>query len=69
MGSGESEVLSLALARPGAKAVVDDLTARKCAYALGIPVMGGLGVVVLAKRQGMIPRASSVFHDLIQSGL
>jgi predicted nucleic acid-binding protein len=37
LGRGETEVLSLAAERAGAKAVIDDAAARRCADALGLP--------------------------------
>lgn len=40
LGPGESAVIATALATPGAHAVIDDLSARKCALALGLGVMG-----------------------------
>lgn len=44
LGPGESAVLSWCFARPGVGAIVDDLAARRCADALGIPVRGTLGL-------------------------
>lgn len=69
LGPGEESVLALAQAATGAVAVIDDLAARKCAVALGIPVRGTLGIVLLAKRRGIIPAARSVMEDLLRGGL
>jgi len=69
LGAGETAVLSLALERPGTDAVVDDAAARKAAATLGIPAIGTLGVVVLARGLGLILAASPVVDDLRRSGL
>ena len=68
LGPGESAVLSLARQRR-ARAVVDDGEARAAAAVLGIPVIGTLGVVVLARAEGKIPSATSVLHALRDAGL
>jgi predicted nucleic acid-binding protein len=58
LGPGESAVLSWCHARPGVEAIVDDLAARRCADALGLPVRGTLGLVLLAKRHNRLAAAS-----------
>ena len=50
-------------------AVIDDLAARKCAASLGIPVIGTLGIVLRARRQGIIPAARPVVEDLLRGGM
>ncbi|HBL29740.1 MAG TPA: DUF3368 domain-containing protein, partial [Acidobacteria bacterium] len=57
LGAGESAVLAFCLSATGYRAVLDDLRGRRCARALGVPLFGTLGVVVEARRQGLIPRA------------
>ena len=69
LGAGETEVLSVALEKPGWMAVIDDATARACAGSIGVPVIGTLGVVLRAKRQGLIASAGKIIRDLRQSGL
>ena len=69
LGSGESAVLAEALGLPGCRAVIDDLTGRKCAASLGIPVIGTLGIVLRARRQGKIPAARTVVEDLLRGGM
>ena len=69
LGAGETEVLSFALEKPGWTAVVDDAAARACARSVGVPVIGTLGVVLRAKRQGLVPSATEVLRELRQSGL
>ena len=69
LGEGESSVLAWAHAHPGTEAIVDDLAARRCAAALGIPVRGTLGLVLTAKRRGVIPMARPVVEQLRQAGM
>jgi predicted nucleic acid-binding protein len=49
--------------------VVDDLAARRCAQALGIPVRGTLGLVLLGKRRGRLAAARPVLESLRRAGM
>lgn len=69
LGPGESSVLALAHANPGVEAIIDDLNGRKCASFLKIPVRGTLGIVLVAKKRGLIPHARPVIEKLISVGL
>jgi predicted nucleic acid-binding protein len=69
LGAGESEVLTWARQNPGYEAILDDRAARSCALALGILVRGTLGVILLAKREGLIDRVQPVFQQLRDSGM
>lgn len=69
LGKGESAVLVWALSHPGALAVLDDQRARSHALSLQIPVIGTLGVVIRAKRLGMIPLARPVVESLVAKGM
>ena len=68
LGRGESEVLSWARQHPGFCAIVDDMAARNCAEALGIPARGTLGIVILAKKRGLLAQAKPVFDALLGAG-
>jgi predicted nucleic acid-binding protein len=63
-----SAVLALALAEADSQALIDDWGARRCARSLSIPVIGTLGLVLLAKQQGTIPAARPVVERLRRSG-
>lgn len=54
LGAGETEVLMLALERPDAVAIIDDKLARRVAETLRIKFTGTLGVLLDAKRSGLI---------------
>lgn len=69
LGRGESQVLALAGAYPRSRAVLDDLDARRCAQSLGLSLIGTLGVVLRAKRKGIIERARPVIEHLRGVGL
>jgi predicted nucleic acid-binding protein len=69
LGSGETAVLAVAMDRRPATAVLDDAAARTCAKALGIDVVGTLGVVLRAKRKAVIPSAADVLKSLRVAGL
>ena len=69
LGAGESEVLTLTRQRRGYRAMVDDAAARACALALGIPVLGTGGALVLAKRRGLIPSVTAALAALRDAGL
>ena len=47
-------MLTVALNRPDFRAMVDDQAARRCARTLGIRTLGTGGMLVLAKRRGLI---------------
>jgi len=64
LGRGETDALALSLEMETGTVVIDDLAARKCATALGVPMMGTLAVVVRAKRLGRIRSAANIFHAL-----
>ena len=69
LGAGGSSVLALANEHPGTETIIDDLAGIKCAACLNIPVRGTLGVVLIAKKRGLIPKARPVIEDMMSTGL
>ena len=69
LGAGESAVISSVVSHPGSVAVLDDLAARRCALAHGIQMTGTLGLVLLAKKRGMIAEVGSVLDAIVAAGL
>jgi predicted nucleic acid-binding protein len=69
LGVGETSVLAWGSHNPGTVISVDDLAARRCAASHGIAVRGTLGLVLTAKKRGMIPEARPVLEKLRQSGM
>ena len=69
LGVGESAVITLTQGTPGACAVIDDLAARHCCQAMRLKVTGTLGLILMAKKQGVIPSASDALEAVIAAGL
>ena len=69
LGNGESAVFSFAMNESGYRAVVDDLAARRCAQTFGIPTLGTGGLLVLAKRRGLINSVKDRVQRLRDAGL
>ena len=61
--------MTSALEKPDTGVVLDDLQARKCAELFEISLIGTLGLVVSAKRKGVIAVARPVIERLIAVGL
>jgi predicted nucleic acid-binding protein len=68
LGKGESAVLTLAIELE-ATAVLDDRNARRSAKALGVSVIGTLGVIIRAKKHGLIAAAQPVIRSVVDAGL
>jgi predicted nucleic acid-binding protein len=68
LGAGESAVLSWCYEHPAYEAVLDDLAARKFAKSFGIALCGTVGVIVIAKRRGVIPSIKPLLTNLMDAG-
>lgn len=66
LGPGEREALSLALELGAAHLVVDEKAARQAALALGLNVVETVGVLLAAKRKGLIPNVRPLLDDLVR---
>ena len=69
LGAGETAVLSYAVQNAGWTAVVDDGAARHCAKTFNVPLLGTLGIILRAAKQGHLPAAAPVLRDLLTAGL
>ena len=69
LGTGESEVLSLALNTPNFAAIIDDRAARRCPRTFGIITIGTGRILILAKQRGIIPLVSPRIQALRDAGL
>lgn len=67
LGAGESQVIAHRLSNP-AVAVLDDGEARACAQAHDLPLIGTLGVILRARKQGFIPAARPLIEELVAAG-
>ena len=66
--AGEVETIMLARRDGAALVVIDDNAAKRTARYLGLPVTGTLGVIVAAKRAGLLDSARDAVADLREIG-
>lgn len=64
LGPGETQVLALALETANAVVILDDFLARQVAQSLKIKLMGTLGVLLDAKRAGLISAVGPLLDKL-----
>lgn len=64
---GEVAVIRLALAR-NAEVLMDETAGRAASRRLGLPVIGTLGLLVLARQEGWIPRLAPLLRRLAAGG-
>ncbi len=67
-GAGESEVLAVALGRPGSAVVPDEKRARRFAMDRGVAVIGTAGIVLRARQRGLIAAARPILDSLTRTG-
>ena len=63
-GSGEAEVLALALEESDSLAIIDEKLARKIARLRGLRVTGTAGVLLKAKQKGHIQAVKPLLDQL-----
>lgn len=68
LGPGESAAIHLALETNPPWLILDDRPARRLAISLGIPVIGTLGILLAAKRKGLLTTLKPVLNALMQTG-
>lgn len=68
LGKGECAAMILAEELKANQVLIDDLDARRVALSRDLPVIGTIGTLLLAKRQGLIESVKDVLDDLIDSG-
>jgi predicted nucleic acid-binding protein len=68
LGRGESETLGLAFEVRAELVILDDRPARRLAIGLGLPVVGTMGVLLRAKRTGIIPAVQPLVEQLLRAG-
>ena len=64
LGPGETEVLMLALEATAAIMILDDALAQQVAERLNLKLTGTLGLLLDAKRAGLIPAIAPVVDQL-----
>ena len=68
IGLGETEAISLAVEIGATRLIVDDLQARRLATSLGLPVIGTTGLLLAAKRRGLILSVREPLGALLDLG-
>ncbi len=68
LGPGETGVLLLAMERTDPVVILDDALARRHAEILGIALTGTLGILLDAKRRGLVPAVTPLIDDLQRLG-
>ena len=64
---GEAEAIALAVERNW-KIVLDDRRARDLAQRLGLKIIGTVGILVRAKRSGLLPWIKPLLNELTEKG-
>lgn len=64
---GEAEAIALAMERRW-RIVLDDLRARDLAQKMGLKVIGTVGLLIRAKREGLLPWVSPLLNELTAKG-
>jgi predicted nucleic acid-binding protein len=69
LGPGETQVITQAVRHGANRIVIDDLEARRCAKAMGLSMIGTLGIIGRAKAVGLIHQAGPIVQRLLDTGL
>jgi predicted nucleic acid-binding protein len=65
---GESEAIALAVENPGCVLILDDKKARRVAFAMGVQVVGTVGLLLRAKQAGIVSSVNTVLDELLDAG-
>lgn len=65
---GESSSIAKALEYENALLIIDEAKGRKISKNFNINIIGTIGVIIKAKKQGIIPQARPIIDQLIFSG-
>ncbi|MDD1435851.1 DUF3368 domain-containing protein, partial [Dolichospermum sp. ST_sed10] len=66
---GESEAIALAEEIGASQLLIDEKAARKVAIARKLPLIGTVGVLLLAKRRGLLDSVKSVLDEMQAQGM
>ena len=69
IGAGEAEAIILALEQHPDVILIDDLKARRFAKIKGLTVMGTMGLLLMAKKEGLIEEIKPLLSDLLSNNI
>ena len=64
---GEASAIALAIELSDSVVILDDYKARKFAESLGIQIIGTIGIIIKAKRQGVIESIKPFLQKIRQT--
>ena len=68
LDAGERAAIAFAVSKPGAWILLDEKQARAVAKQLGLVVRGTLGVLVEAKRRGLVGQLEPLIEQMVHNG-
>ena len=66
---GESEAIALAEEISASQLLIDERAARKVAMARKLPLIGTVGILLLAKRRGLLDSVKDVLNEMQAQGM
>lgn len=69
IGIGESEAIILAIEEKADYLLIDDLKARKLAKMNGIEIIGTMGILLKAKKEGLIKEIKPLIDKLLENDI
>lgn len=66
---GEAEVIVLAKELKADLAIIDELSARKVAMTMNLPLIGTVGLLITAKKRGLINAVKPLLDEMISKGI
>ncbi len=69
IGAGEAEAIILALEQQPDAVLIDDLKARKFAKIRGLNIIGTLGILLKAKKSGLIEEIKPLLDELLGANI
>lgn len=69
LDAGEAEVITLALEIGASLVLIDEKRGLKVARELGLSALGSVGILLLAKKKGLLPEVKPHLHEMQSKGV